>query len=144
MRTLKRLDRLRTLYRSNNPASAGCSPISKRQSAKAQLARDDSCAAVAELAGLNTVSRASAFARAALLSLRKKNYAKARALGERALVAADQVKEEKYSKQVRQIKANAAWTVALAAKELKQGADARRYQDVARRFGNQNARRLTL
>jgi hypothetical protein len=98
----------------------------------------------ADISEENQIRRAWALNNSANIYLSKKNFANAQSLGKRALDVADGIKEQKDQRDVRDLKSKAAWTVAIAAKQLGQEENAVRFRDLAIKLGNYKAKQLNL
>lgn len=98
----------------------------------------------ADIPGGDPEKRAWALNNSASIYLAKRNFAKAESLGKRALDVAGQIPETTNPKKVLDLKSKASLTVAIAAKQLGHQADALKYRDLAIKFGNPKAKRVSI
>jgi pimeloyl-ACP methyl ester carboxylesterase len=131
------------------PAGTTASRIyddARTQSNKTPLERANGYRIAAELKDTNGQRKAWALNNSADISLKQKDFSKAKAIALKALQEADAVqrKHPELREDMRRLKGLAAWTIAISSKKLGQLADVDEYRRLAIQNGNSKARRVQI
>ena len=128
------------------PQGTTASKIYEAARSGAPLERANAYRVAAELTDTNDQRRAWALNNSADISLKQKDFSKAKSLALKALREADAVqrKHRNLRADMRRLKGLAAWTVAISSKKLGQSNDVDEYTKLAIQNGNTKARRSQI